>query len=103
MATGLKAARVTGSRFQWENTCGAIGSVAGSSLSPGTLPWDHTMSSHSAFVNKELGKVPFDGISHHAPHLGLDFIHFHRGWAVIPIHKDIIAHFKIDMRACSTL
>lgn len=61
------------------------------------------MSPHSAFVNEELGKVPFDGISHQALHFELYFIHFHRRWAVIPIHIDLIAHFKIDMKACGTL
>lgn len=65
----------------------------------GTVPLHHT----AVLVNEELGEVPFDGISQHAPPLGLDFHPLPQWVGIIPIHTDLAEHVEFDVVASSEL
>lgn len=55
---------------------------------------------HAAIlINEKLGKVPFDGVSQHAPALGLDFHPFPQWVGIVPIHTDLAVHVKLDVVA----
>lgn len=60
-----------------------------------------TIALHHApvLIDEELGKVPFDGISQHAPALGLDFHPFPQWVGIIPIYTDLAVHVKLDIVA----
>lgn len=81
----------TGGRLGWgRHACRALAVTRHvvlyrQGLFHGTIPLHHT----AVLVNEELGKVPFDGISQHAPLLGLNFHALPQRVGIIPIHTDL--------------
>lgn len=65
------------------------------SLLHGTIALHHA----AVLINEKLGKVPFDGISQHAPALGLDFHPFPQWVGIVPIYTDLAVHVKLDVVA----
>lgn len=65
----------------------------------GTIPLHHT----AVLINQELGEVPFDGVSQHAPPLGLDFHPFPQRVGVVPIYTDLAEQIEFDVIASSEL
>ena len=61
----------------------------------GTIALHHA----AILINEKLGKVPFDGISQHAPALGLDFHPFPQWVGIVPIYTDLAVHVKLDVVA----
>lgn len=55
---------------------------------------------HAAvLINEKLGKVPFDGVSQHAPALGLDLHPFPQWVGIIPVYTNLAVHVKLDIVA----
>lgn len=63
----------------------------------------HTTSPHSLLVNMELGEGPFDGISLHAPALGLGFYPLPQGLGNLRIRTDLAVLIEFDLRAIGRL
>lgn len=65
----------------------------------GTIALHHT----AILVNQELGEVPLDSISQHAPPLGLDFHPFPQRVGIVPVDTDLAEQIEFDIIASGEL
>lgn len=61
----------------------------------GTVALHHT----AILVNQELGEVPLDSISQHAPPLGLDFHPLPQRVGIVPVDTDLAEQIEFDIIA----